>query len=611
MAWKLATVGLFLTLLVSTAEGQIRLGDVPPGGQLRIALNDTLPLSRLRVEIDGLPVDVPLALSGGKLIVTLPDGLQGRDHDIVVYRRQPDADVELGIWTFSTRDSQTEAVFAGTLEIEQRRGSAGSSTVFNGNGRLGFSVGGDLLRGGIGFVQTGTARRGGVKTEVSDYFLETRHAVLGQDFIARLGTQGLPVESVLAEDQTWRGASLRLSDPNGRSDVLAFALNPAELSGTRNLTGLEDEDSRLAGVAAQVFPFGTSSFRADFLSFAGRADLSDGAAEVSGRGLRLSGPIGADLGDFSLEYAESAHGTGGDVPAASGEYLGAELGFALIPAGQDNSLELRLSGDRRAAGFYSPLNPDLIADEESRQAELVFQSDEWQWALSAEEAQSNIADNPALPTDRFRTFALDATYSPYVFTGGFLQGVTLYGSLLQEDQKRLITPEDGPAPQDFRLQSISFGMDRFQPDHSWALGLKLDWLEDLSGGETSERSQRIEASYAYTPDDLTTYTLRAEMGRSQTTGDWQDDATLEMSYAFPILDDLWSGYVEAGTTEIEGGGAKEGAYFGAEVKRRLSPATALLLRADYGQGAHADSLAPGAGWTFGLALRHEFGAATP
>lgn len=602
---------LVLSLFATFAEAQIRLGELPADRQLRIQLDQIVPISRLRVEIDGQTVDVPLAFSGRTLVVTLPEDLQGRAHDLVIYRRQPDVDVELGIWSFTTQSGLAEASLVGTFEMERREGAAGGRTSVAGNGRLGFSIGGDLLRGGIGLVQSGTLRRGGLRTEVSDYFVENRSAVLGQDLYTRLGSQGMPVESILAEEGSWRGASFRLTSPDGRSDAMAFAVNPRNGLGLSNLTGLGDADSRVNGVAARVFPISTSSVRVDVLGFGGRADLGRRkSGEVTGRGLRLSGPIGADLGDFALDYAGTTTQKAGGA-LTKGSAAQAEVGFALLPADAENSLELRLSGARIDQGFYSPLNPDLITGEATQRAELLFQSDEVQWSFHAGKGRSNIADDTAVPTDRFRDAGLDLAYSPYVFTGGFPRGVTFYGSLYTEDQTRIFTPAGGPRAQDFRLQSLSLGMDRFMPDHSWAVGLKLDWLDDLSGRAASERRQRIEAAYAFTPDDLTTLTLRAEAGREQRSGSWRRDGALEMSLAFPILPDLWSGYVEVGATRSEGRRAKAGSYFGVEIERALSDQTSLMVRADYGDGVEADTLAPAGGWTFALALRHEFGAGAP
>lgn len=597
--------------MTHAAHGQGRLADVAPGGQLRIRLDTPVPLPRLRIEIDGVPVDLPITLQGRTLVVQLPDDLAGPDHDIRLLRRQPDSDIELGYWTFSTRNRPAEASLTGTLEVENRQGRAGSDLRFNGNGRLGFVLAGGALRGGMGFVQTGTSRRSGIQTEVSDYFLESRFALAGQEMRARLGTQSLPAESVLAADALWRGVSLRFTTADGRSDGAVFAISPQTEGGKTNLSGLRNPDNRVAGVAAQIFPFGASSFRADVLAFDGRADLDGKAGTVRGGGLRLSGPIGADLGDFALEIAQTDTGATADSPAALANAVSAELGFGLLGAGHANALELRLSTARRGAGFYSALNPDLVADENRNRAELLFQSEEWNWVLSAERAVSNIGHDPGLPTDAMGSYGLDVIYSPYVFTGGFLQGVTFYGSLLQEDQRRLTTPAGGPDPEDFRLRSLSFGMDRFQPDHAWSIGAKLDWLDDLSGAGTSEQRQRIEAAYAFTPDELTTLTLRAEHGRSRTLGDWQSDNRLEMSYAFPIGAGHWSALVEAGTTWVEGDDSRNGGYLGTELRRTLTPRTALLIRADYGDGAEADDLSPDGGWTFGLALRQEFGATSP
>jgi hypothetical protein len=604
-------LSLILAVTGLPAAAQSRLGDVPPGGVLRLPLDDVVPISRLRVEIDGAPVDVPLALDGDRVLVTLPPGLSGRDHDIVLLRRHPDQDVELGIWTFGVPTGQTETVMTGVIEVERRQGETGGETRYAGNGRIGFDVDDGRFRGGIGFVQSQAPGSGRAETDVTDYFLETRRAAFGRDLILRLGTQTLPSDSLLAEDGAWRGVSVRLDDPDGQSDVLGFALHPAEASGRRNLTGLEDPDARIAGVAGHAFPLANAGLRADILALTGRAPLASGdAGRVSGAAVRLSGPLsfgdlGQDIGDYALDYALSeTHDPAGPARAAAWQ---AEAAVALLPQSNGATMELRLSASRVEADFFTPLNPDLIANERRLGAEVLYQSDEWQVRLGAAQARSNIAGDPRQPTDQFRDLTLDASFSPYVFTGGFLNGITFYGSAYAEDQSRLDTPAGGPPPDDFRLRGISLGMDRFQPDHSWAVGVAVDWLDDRSGRDGTERRQRVQAAYAFTPDDLTTLTLNAELGERKGAFGTLNDMTLETSLAFPIVPDLWSAYVEAGAIRTDAPGGT-GAYFGAELKRDLSPATSILLRADYAEGAKADPLSPGQGWVLGLGLRHEFGS---
>jgi hypothetical protein len=600
------SLGLALIAAAGSAMAQSRLGDYRPGSQLSLPLPEILPLSRLRVEIDGIPVDVEMALSGRSLLVTVPEGLSGRDHDIVIFRRQPDADAELGVWTFGVPSGLTTVVATGVIEVERREGSAGGASLYSGFGRLGFDVDDGRLRGGIGFVQKKDGRKRRIGTEVTDYFLESRRAAFGQDLTFRLGSQSVPAESLLLDDMEWRGASLRLADPAGRSDALAFVLQPGEASGTANLTGVEDPDARLAGVAGHVFPVAGAGFRADIVAYDGRADLDDGTpGPVRGAGLRLSGPLGQDLGDFSLDYAVAARPA--DLARADATALAAEAGISLLGPDHEGDLELRLSAARVGPLFYSPLNTDLIAGEGRLGAELIYLTHEWQLSLSADRARTNIAADPGQTTDEFRDVALNVTYSPDVFTGGFLNGVTFYGALYSEDQRRLRTPHGGPPPQDFRLQGASFGLDRFQPDHSWALGVKLDRLSDLSGAGTSEDRQRIEAAYAFTPDDLTTLTLRGEAGQRQRATGTTRDATVEVSLAFPVIPDLWSGYLEAGSTRSDIA-ADNAAFFGVELARDLQEGSKLLFRADYAEGKLADNLSPGRGWVLGLGFRHDFGA---
>lgn len=608
-------LGLLAVLpLAGPAAAQARLGSVEADGRLRLPLAQMAPLSRLRVEVDGQARDLPLALSGRDLIVTLPPDLAGISHDITLYRVEPGGDVELGTWLFETPTGATDVTLTGRIEAGLAQGPAGAEARLNGSGRIGFDRDDGRWRGSLGFLQRQEEKSRDPRTDITDYFLEHRGAAFGDALIARIGTQDLPGTTLAMDDAARRGLSLRLQDPAGRSDLALFALSPNDDLGRRNLTGLSDPQDRLTGLAAKVLPFAGRGFQVDLLAYRGRATEGYGTvAEVAGQGLRLSGPVAFwPGGSFKLSYAQSDHEQplDGFPLARSGTALAAELGFGLLPQGDEQSLSLTLSADQTSPDFIAPLNPDLLPDERGAGLSLLWQSPFWQWQAEARRARDNLDDLAAEPTEGFSDLSLDLYYLPGDFTGGPLNGMTFFASALREDQRRRHSPATGPAPQDFRLQSLSFGMDKFQPDYAWALSINHEALRytgaNPRAGEV-ERDLWLEGLYAWTPDDRTTLTLGGEVGRLTRAGLRHDRVGAEIGFAWDLTQTGWSALLEGGVTEDRAPGAENGRWFGAELIRDLTPQSQAVLRADYGRGSDAPDLAPQGGWVLGLALRHDLG----
>ncbi|WP_149142861.1 hypothetical protein [Gemmobacter caeruleus] len=596
-------------LCATPGAAQDRLGLVAPGAALRIPLDQIVPLSRLRVEIDGVPADAGLALSGGDLLVTLPPGLSGPRHDIVVYRVEPGQDSELGVWSFETPTGSAELVMTGRVEAGLRSGPAGGEAYLTGSGRLGFDRDNGRWRGSLGFLQTQDSTSRNPRTEITDYFLEHRGALWGDDLIARLGTQDLPGETLAMDDGQRRGLSLRLQDPARRSDIAVFALKPGEAEGGRNLTGLEARDDRVAGVAASLLPFAHRGFQIDALAYDGQAEAGPGA--VAGQALRLSGPVaGLRAGSFELGYAQSrvsSPAPGGAITRRDSALSG-ELGFGLLPEDDARSLSVTLGASRIGGDYFSPLNPDLIPDEKAAELGLLWQGAFWQWQVAARQARNNVDALPGLPTDEFRDLSFDLYWLPDDFTGGPLNGMTFYASASREAQRRIDTPSLAAAPEDFDLDTLSFGMDKLQPDYAWALGVTLERLTDLSGRGLDERRTRLEALYAWTPDDRTTLTLSGEAGQTERGGQTYRRQGIEAGFGWDLAPELWSAFVEGGIVRDTDPLSEEGRYLGLELARQLGAQTDLVLRANYGSGAESPDLAPGGGWVVGLGLRHDLGA---
>lgn len=592
-----------LALLSQPLVAQARLGAADPEGVLRVPLDVLVPISRLRIEVDGSPVAAELAFSGRDLLVKLPTGLGGARHDLVVYRMEPGDDVELGVWSFETPSGETDYTMTGRIELGAASGPAGSEGVLNGSGRLGFSRDGGRWRGSLGFLQAQDSTDRNPRTEITDYFLEHRGAAFGDDVIARIGTQELPGETPAMDDSQRRGLSLRLQDPGRRYDLMAFAMKPGEAEGRRNLTGLEEPDDLVSGVAAELFPFANRGFQVDLLAFEGRA----AAVPVTGQGVRLSGPVrGLSAGSFELGYARMENRSD-RLGLLRDDALTAELGFALLPDDGSRSLSLSLEGSRIGADFYSPLNPDLIPDETEMGAKLTWQSAFWQWEARAARARNNIDHLPGLPTDSFRDLSFDLYFLPDDFTGGPLNGMTFYLSAAREGQRRLKTPAFAPRAEDFDLDTFSIGMDKFQPDYAWALGLTSERLHDLTGRGLDERRTRLEGLFAWTPDDSTTLTLSGEIGQVERGGKRYHREAVEAGFAWDLVPDLWSAYLEGGLSRDTEPDSETGRFLAAELSRSLTPRTDLVGKISWGRDAEAPDLAPEGGTVFGLVLRHDLG----
>lgn len=606
-----ALAGLVL-LVPGLLAAQTRVEPDGPDGPLRLRLDVFLPTTRIRAEIDGQTSDVGLVWVGRDLVVTLPDGVPGGEHVLVLYRRAAEGDSELGRWRFATASGGADVSLTGSLEAGWATGPAGDETRLNGSGRLGFTAGGGRWQGSLGFLQSRDPETRASSTEVTDWYLEHHGRLAGRDLILRLGTQELPAETLLNDQGQRRGLSFRLAGVEGRDDVMVFAVQPDTGSGQANLAGLSDQDDLVRGVAGHVFPFAGSSQRLDITAFSGRADLGSlrlRPGDVQGWGLRLSGPLAIGPSDYEIGYAETSTRRDG-AALRQGTALSAEMTFGLLPEGNDTSLSLTFEGARVDRAFQSPLNPDLLSDVQGGGAVLRYTSSVWQWQLSGHQLRDNLDDRPRIPTEEYRDLGFDLFYQPDDFTGGWQNGMTFYASLTQDEQIRRHTPDGAASAQDFRLHSLSFGADKVQPDYGWSLAYTQDRLDDLTG-RPDETRHRLEGLFAYTPDDSTTLTLAAELGQVKTPQNRYHSQRVEMAYGFDLVPDLWSMLVEAGALRHEDPEQEDGAYFGLELGRKLTPDTSLLLRADWGRGAEALELAPGKGWVFALTLRRDFAIGGP
>lgn len=590
---------------VGPVAAEARLGVVAAGQVLRLRVSDLPPLSRILIRLDGDDVDLPLAVEGGYLLVSLPETLPGVAHDLVVLQRKPDQDVALQTFTFETPVGKTAYALSGTLEAGALSGRTTDNHV-RGDARLSFEIDRGRVTGGVTLSRSIDRATGLATTEITDYFLQRRMALGGDDLTLRIGSQDFEDDLPLFDEASRAGVSLRLSDADQRYDASGFAIRASVWDEARNAFGLGDSADRVIGARGSVMPLAGRGLKLSFAGFSGTvANLPSGNAGANeGFAGGLSLPFAQDRGSFAIGLAQTDWSDGAP---QTGQALTAEASFLLTPSGDAQSLTLTARATRVDAGYFSALNPDLIPDESRSELEAVWYAPQFQASLTAARALNDLAADPDLPTDRFREATLDLYYTPQDFTGGFWNGTSLNLTLHREDLRRIETPDGAPEPEDFRFESLGFGIDRFRAETSWALRYSHENLTDLTGAGADESADRIEALYAYTATDDITVNLAARAARINKAGARHEERDVSASLAKQLIPDRLSAEIGVGQLVSDVPSAKPGRYLASELAWEFLPDQELVLSADYGSGAKAHYLNKAGGWVFGLAYRREVG----
>lgn len=590
----------------SPLAAETRLGVVSAGQVVRLRVTDLPPLSRILIRIDGDDVAVPLTVQGGDLLVTLPADLQGVSHDLVVLRRQPDQDQALQTFTFETPTGQTAYALSGTAEAGVLAAQDRTAGYATGNGRFSFEVDRGRVTGGVTLARTLDATTGKTATKVSDYFLERRVALWGDDLTTRLGSQFFEDDLALFDGAARAGLSVRLTDADRRYEAEIFGVQASDWDGARPTLGLADAADRVLGAKGYLYPFAGRGLKLTYAGYSGRVPLlpSDTGGTSTGWAGSISLPFAQDRGSLSAGFAQTSYddGTG----KVTGRALDAEASILVTPPGDAQSLTLTASHTRVDPGFYSALNADLIPDETRTELKAAWYAPQFQTDLSLSQALNDLANSPTQPTDRFREVTLDLYYTPQDFTGGFWNGTSLNLSLHSEDQRRTETPAGALAPQDHRFDSLTLGIDRFRADTSWALRYSHESLTDLTGGGDDQQADRVEALYAYTVTDDITVNLAARYARIEQDGAAYEERDLSASVSKQLIVDRLRGSIGMGELVSEVPTGAPGRYLSSELALEFLPDQEFVVSVDYGSGSKAHYLTAGDGWLFGLAYRQDF-----
>lgn len=596
---------LLVLAMVGPLAAETRLGVVTAGEVLRLRIKDLPPLSRILLRLDGDDVDLPLAVQDGYLLVSLPEALPGVAHDLVVLQRKPDQDIALQTFTFETPVGKTAYALSGTVEAGTATGST-TDRYASGDARLSFEIDRGRVTGGVTFARSLNRTTGVASTEITDYFLQRRMALGGDDLTLRIGSQDFEDDLPLFDDATRAGVSLRLADADQRYEVSGFAIRSAVWDEARNAFRLDNAADQMIGARSSVMPLAGRGLKLSFAGFSGTAaNLPSGSAGANeGWAGGVSLPLAQDRGTLSLGLAQTSWSDG---TPQTGQALTAEASFLLTPSGDAQSLTLTARHSRVDAGFFSALNPDLIPDESRTELEAAWYAPQFQANLTAARALNDLAADPDLPTDRFREATLDLYYTPQDFTGGFWNGTSLNLTLHREDLRRIETPDGAPEPEDFRFESLGFGIDRFRAETAWALRYSHENLTDLTGAGANQQADRIEALYAYTAPDDITVNLAASAAQIEKSGAHYNERDVSASIAKQLIPDRFSAEIGVGQLVSDLPSAKPGRYLASELAWEFLPDQELVLSADYGSGARAHYLNKAGGWVFGLAYRQDFG----
>ena len=152
-------------------------------------------------------------------------------------------------------------------------------------------------------------------------------------------------------------------------------------------------------------------------------------------------------------------------------------------------------------------------------------------------------------------------------------------------------------------------MDRFRPDHSFALLYTYDRFDDRTGAGLDENVHGLEGLVSFTPSNRFNASLVADIEFHDTVaGDyWQ--AQLNAALSYELIPNKLTAGIAFGLEEYKKPGAADGAWFESELAWDVLDNHALVVSADYGHGSKAHTLVGGDGWVFGIALRSELALA--
>ncbi len=514
----------------ATHAAEWSAGFVPPaapGESMRIDLPDDLDimtLTTLGVELNGTDITAMLSLDGSDFVYTPVQPLRKGDNTVRLV--DLGSGEEKGLWTFTVDGELSEAAaLTGSPDAAQiaraeswlRGGSVDIDTYTEYSNRIAdhnltnapdhsIASGAGDMRGEIEGERWDVRARGnyllqteprlrltGNTWDVGEYDVTASYRGDIAKGGVTVGHHDLGVNSLLMSNFYRRGASARLGAKDDEIAVTGFSFRPESASGARNITGLNDQDSRIDGGMLRAAPGGLEITGLYYDGSGGDGGLGVAGTSSVSEGFGWAAIVEKSLADERIkmrgEYAQSSYDEDGGAAAFASE-TGDAMSFLLevrplreSPVFLDKPADLNfgLSYQRIDTFFESLANQGLAAD---REAFRFFTNAYW-GALSANldlsSETNNVDDLRSLPTDRLRTAALNLAYSFNTQTGrlSWLGSPYLSFAGFVSDLERVKTPGgyDGPDT-NAMSDSLSFGGGSSYEKWYWSASHTLSQYED-------------------------------------------------------------------------------------------------------------------------------------
>lgn len=432
---------------------------------LRIDLPDNLDvmtMAMLAAELDGIDITALLAMDGNDFLYTPPQPLETGEHLLRLVVLNGDGTTsEKGRWNFTVSgggdlgNSGTANASPPSFEeaTEQlRRASFRADTLTE----ISIRAGQDNLPGGLphrtiasGAGDLNAMREAGSWNITSNlnYLLQSDRDLsltgnefdLGEyavraDYLNEglkggvvLGHHDIGLQSNLFSGFYRRGASARLGDAEESVTGTVFSFRPETSAGAAHLTGLDDHDNRLQGMAVSVKPFSKNAdaLKVTGIYYNGRGidggtalSENDAAAKGSGWGAVMEKSFRRQSIKLRGEYARSQFdqdGNNGAAPEDGSDAFSLSLEArpfeSMFLKGQSADLVLGARYDRIDTFFDSLANPGLAGDRDAVSAYGNFT-----WGAFAAGAEisyetNNVDDLANMATDRLRRVGFHSSYA--------------------------------------------------------------------------------------------------------------------------------------------------------------------------------------------------------
>ena len=602
-------LSLLFVGIVSPISAAEVLGRFSPGAFLELEIDESLPSTRLRVEIDG--EDVPFSVSFDRVTVAVPSELTGLGHTIRVLRRDGSTETELGVWLFEIEN--LDQVWSASIlaDLGFRANDTEVEDFASGTFSLGLETADQRLRFGTTVGYNPDLAED--ELTVSELFIEGRFAILGDAASLRFGSQQAFATTVITDEAARRGLRLRLEDPGQVYDVSLFAVGLDTDSGPKNLSGLENQEARVAGLSFSYQPTFIAGTIFEFEAFDGKSDILplDSIGTNRAFGARLTstndnGRFGLNAGIATSEWADSS-----GAPSNSGNALDAEATIRFSNAAASADGILTFAASAVDAGFFSSMNPELLVGEIAGRAAVEVILPGWDLLFETNLAHTNHNGPATDPIDELRGYGAAFRFDPGDFTGGFLNGMAFYGTASLVSQDRIETPVGAPAPEDNTVTTVSIGAEKIQPDRTWGLFLTRSQIDDRAGLGIGETSTFLDAHSTFDIGRSISADVTARAGVRQTTSgdfnEWELSASATQTWA----DGLAEATIAASISRSEDPSAPEGSVISGEVVRWMRDGIGLVGSIAHGEGTLAPDGAGNDGWVASILLRADLSLSGP